>query len=149
MKKLFRLSAMVAIVSMMATATVATSCSDDDDDDPVILLKDTTFTVTMGGELSNSPSFLSIKDAKAYKQSMVAASPENIEIVFNGTSFISAKDCMNSVVNTNGRSAVITQTSPLRFDYVTSTGFKGSLTLTEEPGDASADYVVTVVRQKN
>lgn len=31
MKKLFRLSAIVAMLSMMATATVTSSCSDDDD----------------------------------------------------------------------------------------------------------------------
>lgn len=149
MKKLFRISALVAIVSLMATATVATSCSDDDDDDPsVVLSGDTTFTVTMGGETSNSPSFLSVKDAKVYNKSKVAASPENVEIVFDGIAFKSAKESSNPVVNSNGRSATITKTGALTFTYETSTGFSGSLTLAEEPGDVSADYVVTVVRQK-
>ena len=149
MKKLFRISAMVAMVSMVATSTIATSCSDDDDDDPQLVLpKDTTFTVNMGGANSTAGSFLSVKDCKVYNKSDVAKHSDNVEIVFNGFGFKSAAESDNSIVNLNGQSAKISQTSPLTYSYETSTGYKGSLTLTEEPGDEGANYVVTVIRQK-
>ena len=148
MKNLFRLTALATMVSMMATATVATSCSDDDDDEtPVVLVKDTTFTVNMGGSGSTAGSFLSVKDGKVYKKSDVAAHGDNVEIVFTGYTFVSADKSENSIVNSNNQSATISQTSPLTFSYETSTGYKGSLTLVEEPGDAGANYVVTVIRQ--
>lgn len=148
MKKLFRLSAMVAMVSMVATSTIATSCSDDDDDEPqVVLSKDTTFTVNMGGASSSAGSFLSVKDCQVYNKSEIAKHSDNVEIVFDGFSFKSAEKSDNSIVNSNGQSATITQTGTLTYAYETSTGYKGSLTLTEEPGDAGANYVVTVIRQ--
>lgn len=149
MKKLFRISAMVAMVSMVATSTIATSCSDDDDDDPQLVLpKDTTFTVNMGGTNSTAGSFLSVKDCKVYNKSDVSKHSDNVEIVFNGFGFKSAEESDNSIVNSNGQSAKITQTSPMTFSYETSTGYKGTLTLADELGDAGANYVVTVIRQK-
>lgn len=146
MKKFFHFSAIVAMLSMMATATVATSCSDDDDDDAVVT-KDTVFTVNMGGTSSKAGSFLSVKNCAVYTTGDLASYAGDVEIVFNGSNFISADKSANEAVASNGNTAEITNTSSTTWTYTTSTGFSGSITMVEEPGDPSATYVVTVARK--
>lgn len=102
------------------------------------------FTVTLGGsEATTAGSFLSVKDKKAYKSTEITSTSNNVEIIFTGTEFKSAKDSKNANVNGNGHSATLTVVSATVYGFVTSTGFTGTLTITS--GDAnSASAVIEV-----
>lgn len=147
MKKFFKFSALTAMMGLvMATATVTTSCSDDDDDNTPSAT-DTTFTISMGGTGSSAGSFLSIKNCEVYNTTTVRNFANDVEIVFNGFDFDSSERSIYALVSENGNSAVIKSTGAMSWSFETSTGFKGSLTLNDVPGDVSATYVVTVIRR--
>lgn len=67
MKKIFRLTAMAAMVSMLATTATFTSCSDDDDDDDPNPIQQedvkytNVFSVKVGGSSSSEGSFISVQ----------------------------------------------------------------------------------------
>lgn len=148
MKKIFRLSAIVAMLSMMATATVTTACSDDDDDENPVQT-DTIFTVSMGGKASSAGSYLSIKNCEVYTTSTLGSHAKDVEIVFDGSNFKTAGESTNAQVSENGLSATIENVSPTSWSFTTSTGYMGSISIPagQEVGDASATYTVTVARK--
>ncbi len=107
-----------------------------------------TFEVELGGsESSTAGSFLSIKDQKAYMSSATAAQLGNVEIVFDGTTFKSAKESANTTVKNNGNSAVITG-SGNNYTYTTAPdGYTGTITITDEDGSgAKRNVTVTVTK---
>ena len=117
-------------------------------EDPIVV-EYTTFTVMLGGPKSSEGSFLSIKDKAAYKSSATEAQLKNVEIVFDGTTFKSAKESVNATVNTNGLSATITKDSDGTFDFTTSTNFKGYIDVIEGSlSGESATIKVTVYVEK-
>ncbi|MCR5570016.1 MAG: hypothetical protein K6G31_12185 [Paludibacteraceae bacterium] len=133
MKKLFRLTALATMVSLVATISVTTSCSDDDDDEndnknnPAVV--DTTkndtvvppeqtdtvpvvnqeevFVLEVGGSKSKASSFFSIQNKKTYK---VAELDKNsgVEIVYDGKKFFGAQSSVNDFVASTGLNATIT-----------------------------------------
>lgn len=144
MKMIFRFSAIVAMLSMMATATITTSCSDDDDpkqEHPITK----TFTVNMGGANSKYGSFLSISSEKAYTTNELGEG-KDVEIVFDGTTFKSATESENLTVKANGLSAEITRLEDGSFGYTTSNGCTGTIKVEGELGDAAKTYVVFVTK---
>ena len=105
MKKIFRLSAMVAMISMMATATVATSCSDDDDDDTTTVTpadptedwsKATSkITATPGATLSAK------NEGKVYTVKGVSAEAGKVVVNINGND-VTLSDAGTSYLSING-----------------------------------------------
>lgn len=152
MKKLFRLTALATMVSLVATISVTTSCSDDDDDEndnknnPAVV--DTTkndtvvppeqtdtvpvvnqeevFVLEVGGSESKASSFISIQNKRTYKVSEVIMSQgSGIEIVFDGSKLFSASVSANDVVRQNGCAAELVKESDKVFSFVTSGGENG------------------------
>lgn len=152
MKKLFRLTALATMVSLVATISVTTSCSDDDDDEndnknnPAVV--DTTkndtvvppeqtdtvpvvnqeevFVLEVGGSKSKASSFISIQNKRTYTVSEVIMSQgSGIEIVFDGSMLFSASGSANEVVRQNGCAAVLIMESDKVFKFVTSCGENG------------------------
>lgn len=106
----------------------------------------TSFTVQMGGSKTAAGSFLSVSSGKAYTMSSLGDASD-VEIVFDGTAFKSATEAKNGKVNSNGNSATITATGATTFEYTTSTGFAGVITVDAALGNASKVYNVTVEKQ--
>ncbi len=133
MKKIFRLTAMAAMVSMMATTATFTSCSDDDDDDdntPTPVVDYTkTFSGEVGGTESAAGSFISVMDGKIYSLSDIKGDAEkasHVEIVFDGSKFVGANESINDVVNQNGCAAVVTTvTKGKEYKFTTNGGENG------------------------
>ena len=114
--------------------------------DPVV----PTFPATLGGPGATAGSFLSILDGKVYTTGATVAQLKNVEIVFNGETFISAEESLNGTVNTNGQWAIIDELIPgTLFSYETSTGFEGTITIIGTSGAGDATIVnVTVAKIK-
>lgn len=130
MKKIFRLSAMVAMVSMMATSVCVSSCSDDDDDDDSTVVPvevyTKTFTATVGGSSSSEGSFISVQEGKVYKTSDLT-DDNKVEIVFDGDKFFSASESKNDKVANNGcAAAVTTVTKGKKYKFTTNGGENGT-----------------------
>ena len=132
MKKIFRLSAMVAMISMMDTAVCVSSCSDDDDEDepeptpaPVYTK---TFSGEVGGKNSSAGSFISVQDGEIYRLSEItndAAKASHVEIVFDGKKFVGANNAVNDVVNQNGCGATIIKKDG-KYEFRTNGGENGT-----------------------
>ena len=158
MKKFFSLSAIVAVLAMLMTSVSVSSCSSDDDDDSTTTTPTyTSFYGIVDGadELNiarsflsiNGPttgSFLSIKDGKIYTSTASADELKDVEIVFNGTNFVTAASSANSTVSTNGNSATLTTNANGTIAYVTSTGYMGTIFFTGTTGSNSFTVTVTV-----
>lgn len=98
MKKIFRLSAIVAMLSMMATATVATSCSDDDDDSDAVNVQDitwnqTSITVKKGSYVyykhGSEQNAFEVTSAENGKITIEFATGETVVLSDDGTSYCS------------------------------------------------------------
>ncbi|MBQ4035132.1 MAG: hypothetical protein II623_06695 [Paludibacteraceae bacterium] len=159
MKKIFRLSAMVAMVSMMATSVCVSSCSDDDDDDDSteIVNKDKTetFTLQVGGTNSkNYGSFISIQNKKVYKMSELDEN-SGVEIVFNGKQFVSAASADNPLVSSTGLKADLTTVvADQEFEFTTNgaekggKSYSGTIKVTKGTmGSSDAEITITVTRK--
>ena len=159
MKKFFSLSAIVAVLAMLMTSVSVSSCSSDDDDDSTTTTPTyTSFSGIVDGDdelniarflsIDYFPgSFLSIKDGKIYTSTASADELKDVEIVFNGTNFVTAASSANSIVSTNGNSATLTTNANGTIDYVTSTGYMGTIVLTGaavEVGSNSYNVTITV-----
>ena len=162
MKKIFRLSAMVAMISMMATAVCVSSCSDDDEEDepePTPVVKGETFTLEVGGSKSTKGSFISIQDKAVYTSSDITKGlGENVEIVFNGKSFLPVSSSENETVKKTakekGITAVIEEQVPNKeFNFTTNGGkdgksYSGTIVVTSgEMGTESATITIKVTRK--
>ena len=135
MKKNFSLSAIVAVLAMLMTSVSVSSCSSDDDDDSTTTTPTyTSFSGTMGGAAATAGSFLSIKDGEIYTSTASADKLKDVEIVFNGTNFVTAASSANSTVSTNGNSATLTTNANGTIAYVTSTGYMGTICFTGATG---------------
>jgi hypothetical protein len=147
MKKFFSLSAIVAVLAMLMTSVSVSSCSSDDDDDAKG--DTTTFTVDLGGtKATTAGSFLSIKNKAAYLASADSSLLKSVEIVFNGTQFVSAKSSANKIVAKNGLSATISAGSVANtYAYTTSDGFSGTITIVEGTAESTSSVIkVSVIR---
>lgn len=151
MKKLFRLTALATMVSLVATVSVTTSCSDDDDDendnknnpavvdttkndtvvppeqtDTVPVKQEEVFVLEVGGSESKASSFISIQNKRTYKVSeAIMSQGSGIEIVFDGSKLFSASVSANDVVRQNGCAAELVKESDKVFSFVTSGGENG------------------------
>ena len=147
MKKFFSLSAIVAVLAMLMTSVSVSSCSSDDDDDSTTTTPTyTSFSGIVDGDdelnIARSflsinyfaGSFLSIKDGKIYTSTASADELKDVEIVFNGTNFVTAASSANSIVSTNGNSATLTTNANGTIAYVTSTGYMGTIICTGATG---------------
>lgn len=157
MKKIFRLSAMVAMVSMMATSVCVSSCSDDDDDEDSTVTPVEVYTKTfsgkVGGSESKEGSFISVMDGKIYKLSDIKddeTKAKHVEIVFDGNKFVGANESVNDIVNSNGCAATVLKNSATEYAFTTKGGdngksYKGIITITEGTvGGASATVSIEV-----
>ena len=145
MKKNFSLSAIVAVLAMLMTSVSVSSCSSDDDDDSTTTTPTyTSFYGIVDGAAETAGSFLSIKDGKIYTSTASADELKDVEIVFNGTNFVTAASSANSIVSTNGNSATLTTNANGTIDYVTSTGYMGTIFFTGATGSNSFTVTVTV-----
>lgn len=158
MKKIFRLTAMAAMVSMMATTATFTSCSDDDDDDdntptPVVVddednYNHETFQVTVGGSKAEAGSFISVADRKVYNTAQVKELGENcnVEIIFDGSKFASASESKNDAVIACGQGAIIKQVEKgKKWSFTTSEGARGYIEVIEGTvGSETAQVKITV-----
>lgn len=158
MKKIFRLSAMVAMVSMMATSVCVSSCSDDDDDDDSteIVNKDKTetFTLTVGGSKAKAGSFISIQNKAVYTSSEVTAD-SGVEIVFDGKKFVGAQTSINPDVASTGLNAQFTVVEQNKeYNYTTNgadfggKSYSGTIKVTKgEMGSDESQITITVTRK--
>ena len=162
MKKFFSLSAIVAVLAMLMTSVSVSSCSSDEDDDSTTTTPTyTSFSGIVDGddELNIARyfsiyyfagSFLSIKDGKIYNSTASADELKDVEIVFNGTNFVTAASSANSTVSTNGNSATLTTNANGTIAYVTSTGYMGTIICTGTTGytcigTTPTSYTVSII----
>lgn len=156
MKKIFRLTAMAAMVSMLATTATFTSCSDDDDDDDPNPIQQedvkytNVFSVKVGGTSSSEGSFISVQEGKVYKSSELT-DDNKVEIIFDGDKFSSASESKNDKVNQNGCGALIkTIVKGEKYSFTTEGGengksYSGIIEVTDgKVGGASATVTIKV-----
>jgi hypothetical protein len=143
---------------LMTSVSVSSCSSDDDDDSTTTTPTYTSFHGIVDGDdelniarsLSINDlagSFLSIKDGKIYTSTASADELKDVEIVFNGTNFVTAASSANPIVSTNGNSATLTTNANGTIAYVTSTGYMGTIMRTGATGFieiGSSDVTVTV-----
>lgn len=84
MKKIFRLSAIVAMLSMMATTATVTSCSDDDDDDDTTVVVDKWADAKTSVEAVEGVTYLAKNNDVEYTVEVVSAEPGKVVLNVNG-----------------------------------------------------------------
>lgn len=119
MKKIFSLSAIVAMLAMLATSVSVSSCSKDDDDSTTTEKKQVVtekFTLVAGNAKSSYGSFISISEKKVYKQAEAEANPSSIEFCY-GDALIEAKNSVNAKVKEGCASSTLTQTAAGEYNF--------------------------------
>ncbi len=105
------------------------------------------FTCTMGGPESMCGSFLSVKNGENLPLALLKMTGgKDVEIEFDGTTFVSASLSSKTELSTNGCSAAIMNRGNNVFGYSTSTGYKGTITVYGELGSKSNCYEMVVTR---
>ena len=140
MKKLFKLSAIIAAAAMMLISTSIVSCaSDDDDNNGTDTSRETQLTITKTLKAA-SKAYISIKDGDIY-----TSSNNNVEIVYNGNQFVSAEE---GDVN-NGKYATITDNQEGIYNFTTSDGYAGTIVITSGTIGETDIHVAIVAKKIN
>ena len=124
------LSAIVAVLAMLMTSVSVSSCSSDDDDDSTTTTPTLLLSLEQWLRCCNSRIFLVNQGRKDLYFYSKCRRLKDVEIVFNGTNFVTAASSANSTVSTNGNSATLTTNANGTIAYVTSTGYMGTITYT-------------------
>lgn len=144
MKKIFSLSAIVAMLAMLATSVSVSSCSKDDDDsvkkeDAKVITE--TFNLNVGNSKSTYGSFISISEKAVYTMSTLDANVDKVEFCY-GDALIPASESVNAKVKANGVVSTLTKTAPGEFQFTVGK-YNGTIKVAESGNDA----VLTVERK--
>ncbi|MBQ0030508.1 MAG: hypothetical protein MJZ24_06940 [Paludibacteraceae bacterium] len=144
MKKIFSLSAIVAMLAMLATSVSVSSCSKDDDDDSTKTEKKEvvtkTITLNVGNSKSTYGSFISISEGAVYTMSTLDANVDKVEFCY-GDALIPASESVNAKVKANGVVSTLTKTNPGEYKFTVGK-YYGTIKVAESGNDA----VLTVER---